>query len=83
MPQDPSALTLRFLEWVATGRRSHADLMETWRSSCPRLSIWEDAVLDGLVRYEGVSRVIELAPSGRAVLTRKTAADPSISRAAE
>ncbi len=83
MPKDVSALTLQFLEWVAAGRRNHADLMETWRSSCPRLSIWEDAVLDGLVRYDCVSRVIELTPSGRAVLTVKAAAETLVSRAAE
>ncbi len=83
MPEDVSALTLQFLEWVESGRRSRADLMETWRSSCPRLSIWEDAVLDGLVRYASGGRVIELTPSGRAALIRRATADPSISRAAE
>ncbi len=83
MPQDVSALTLQFLEWVTSGRRSHADLMETWRSSCPRLSIWEDAVLDGLVRYEGGGRVIELTPSGRAALARKSATETPVERAAE
>lgn len=83
MPQDVSALTLQFLEWVAAGRRSHADLMETWRSSCPRLSIWEDAVQDGLVRYDSGSREIELTPSGRAVLARTAGAETPVKRAAE
>lgn len=83
MPHDVSALTLQLLEWVAAGRRGRADLMETWRSSCPRLSIWEDAVLDGLVRYDSLSRTIELTPSGRAVLTVKSAAETPVIRAAE
>lgn len=63
-----NALTLQFLDWVAAGRRSHADLMETWRSSCPRLSIWEDALLAGLVRYDPATRVLELTPEGSARL---------------
>ncbi len=52
MPE-PSPLTLQFLDWVAGGRRSRADLMATWQSSCPRLSIWEDALIAGLVRSDG------------------------------
>ena len=66
----PTALTLQFLEWVAEAPRSHADVMETWRSSCPRLSIWEDALLEGLVRYDGARRRVELTPRGTIVLGR-------------
>jgi hypothetical protein len=66
----PTALTLQFLEWVAEAPRSHADVMETWRSSCPRLSIWEDALLEGLVRYDGARRRVELTPRGLEALGR-------------
>jgi hypothetical protein len=46
--------------------------MDAWRSTCPRLSIWEDAVRDGLVRLENggtmkSSRVV-LTPAGKAAL---------------
>jgi len=68
MSQPANALTLQFLDWVASGERSHADVMETWRSSCPRLSIWEDALLDGLVRYDGARRIVELTPRGLVAL---------------
>lgn len=68
MAQPAGALTLQFLEWVAEAPRSHADVIETWRSSCPRLSIWEDAVLDGLVRYDAAARVVRLTERGRAAL---------------
>lgn len=71
MAEVPSALTLQFLEWVAGGRRSHAEVMETWRSSCPRLSIWEDALVEGLVRYDAQSRTVELTPSGLEALARR------------
>jgi hypothetical protein len=66
------ALTLQFLAWVAEDMRTYAQAMEAWRSSCPRLSIWEDAILDGLVAFDGGasrdrSRVM-LTPKGRALL---------------
>ena len=45
------ALTQQFLAWVDEAPRSYADA-EAWRRSCPHLSIWEDAISDGLVRFE-------------------------------
>jgi hypothetical protein len=45
------ALTQQFLAWVAEKPRSYADA-EAWRKSCPHLSIWEDAISDGLVCFE-------------------------------
>jgi hypothetical protein len=44
------ALTLQFLTWVAAQPRTYADTMEAWRTSCPRLSIWEDAIRENLVQ---------------------------------
>jgi hypothetical protein len=45
-------LTVQFLDWVAESPRTYGDAMDAWRTSCPRLSIWDDAVRDGLVRME-------------------------------
>jgi hypothetical protein len=66
------ALTRQFLAWAAEGPRTYGEAMEAWRSNCSRLSIWEDAVRDGLVRLENggamnASRVL-LTPAGKAVL---------------
>jgi hypothetical protein len=68
------ALTLQFLDFVASGLRTDGETMEAWRSTCPRLSIWEDAVRDGLVRIETggamkSSRIV-LIERGRARLAR-------------
>ncbi len=60
------ALTQQFLAWVSAGERRRADVMDAWQSSCPRLSIWEDALADGLVRFEG--SVVTLTDAGRAKL---------------
>jgi len=45
------ALTQQFLAWVDQAPRSYADA-DAWRRSCPHLSIWEDAISEGLVRFE-------------------------------
>jgi hypothetical protein len=67
-------LTRDFLAWVASRPRSYAETMDAWRTSCPRFTIWEDALGDGLVQLESVpgmpmseTRVI-LSPRGRAIL---------------
>jgi len=67
---DPApALTLQFLAWVAERPRTYADAMEAWRSTCPRLSIWEDAILDGLVEFDGAGGVTR--NQSRVVLTQR------------
>jgi hypothetical protein len=45
----PQALLLDLVEWVARAPRTHADVMATWRTSCPRLPVWEDALEQGYV----------------------------------
>jgi hypothetical protein len=42
-------LILDLLEWLARGERSYAEVMNAWRTSCPRLPVWEDANDRGLV----------------------------------
>ena len=49
-------LTQQFLAWVAEAPRSYADA-EAWRRSCPHLSIWEDAIANGLIRFENGSNM--------------------------
>ena len=47
---DASAgLLTQFLAWIAARPRTYGQTMEAWRTSCPRISAWEDALLDGLV----------------------------------
>jgi hypothetical protein len=65
------ALTQQFLAWIAEAPRSYADA-EAWRRSCPHLSIWEDAIAEGLVRFENDSSMknsrIVLTARGRSFL---------------
>ncbi len=46
------ALILDLLEWLAEGPRPYQEVMGAWRTSCPRLTIWEDTVDAGFVRIE-------------------------------
>ena len=54
------------LAWLDEQPRSYAETVEVWNTSCPRLSIWEDALADRLVRI-GAGEV-RLTPAGRAFL---------------
>ena len=49
MTETSDALVLDLVEWVAREPRLYAEVIETWRTSCPRLTIWEDAVDRGYV----------------------------------
>ncbi len=69
MPTKVSWLMIQFLDWVGTRPRSYEEIMEAWHTSCPRQSIWEDASIDGLVRFDGERQgFIVLTPKGQAVL---------------
>jgi hypothetical protein len=72
MTLDNLALVLDLVEWVATKPRTYAELMGAWRTSCPRLAIWEDAVDAGFVRREicnGVATVV-ITSAGITLLQR-------------
>ncbi|HEY2592576.1 MAG TPA: hypothetical protein VGK33_01600 [Chloroflexota bacterium] len=50
LPLDaPLALVVQLLAWVEARPRTYAETMEAWRTSCPRLPVWEDAREHGLV----------------------------------
>lgn len=74
-------LTTQFLAWVRDAPRSYPEAMAAWRTSCPRLSIWEDALSEGLVRIDGhgaggmAAALVVLTPAGAARLV--AAAQPS------
>ncbi len=47
-----TAPTVQLLSWLAERTRSYAETIEAWKTSCPRLAVWEDALADGLVRVD-------------------------------
>ena len=64
---------LQFLTWLSARPRTYGEAMETWRSSCPRYTVWEDALADGLIEVEKSESVREAAvritDRGRIVLS--------------
>ena len=65
-----------FLSWISSHPRTHEEAMSAWRSTCPRHSVWEDALIDGLIQMETRSATnvseVSLTPKGRAVLDAVT-----------
>lgn len=70
-PVEP--LILDLLEWVADGERSYLEVMDAWRTSCPRLPVWEEANARGLVTriVRHGEPLVAITPSGRALLERR------------
>ena len=70
-----SVLMLELLAWIAARPRTYGETMEAWRTSCPRMPTWEDAIDGGLIqvlRSVGVGMnesAVRLTPLGQAVLT--------------
>ena len=44
-----TASTLELLTWVTARPRTYEDVVEAWKSNCPRYAVWDDAVTAGLV----------------------------------
>lgn len=65
------SLILDLLEWVEREPRLYEDVLDAWRTSCPRLTVWEDSVDRGFVAREfvkGEGGRIKLTAEGRVFL---------------
>lgn len=65
---------LEFLQWISSRRRTYSEAMNAWQSHCPRLTIWEDAVIDGYIQLNRGDAICDpevvLTPRGEALLNR-------------
>jgi hypothetical protein len=71
MRNDLDPLILDLLEWIGRQPRSYADVIDAWRTSCPRLTVWEDAMDRGFATREhakGHEVMIRLTDAGRGFL---------------
>jgi hypothetical protein len=64
------SLILDLLEWLTEHDRSYEEVMDAWRTSCPRLPVWEDANDRGFVMKEQVQGrcIVRITSSGLALL---------------
>ncbi len=69
MAEEHEPLILDLVEWVARQPRRYVEVMEAWRTSCPRLPVWEDAVERGLVERRA-DAMVSATPAGVAYLER-------------
>lgn len=76
-PADPSAMDhtiaslLRDMLRFVADERDYFEVMEAWRTSCPRLPIWEEATERALVtraRNESGLSVVRVTAKGRGFL---------------
>jgi CTP-dependent riboflavin kinase len=70
MADAPDPLVLDLVEWIAREPRPYSDVIETWRTSCPRLTIWEDAVDRSYVTREvaGAGVMVTITEGGKQFL---------------
>jgi hypothetical protein len=64
-------LVADLVEWVAREPRPWAEFMDAWRTSCPRLPVWEEAAARGLVvraPVDGKGVCVSITAEGRAFL---------------
>ena len=68
------------LEWLASGDRTYQEVIDVWRTSCPRLPVWEDARDRGFVapEYFDGREMVRITPAGFTFLQqRKTSSKNS------
>ena len=67
------SLILDLLEWLVRRDRSYDEVMDAWRTSCPKLPVWEDANDRGLVMKEQVQgrSIVRITSSGLALLEQR------------
>lgn len=71
MSSSNEPLVLDLVEWVAREPRTYQDVMDAWRTSCPRLTVWEDAVDRGLVSraaHVGTGTIVTVTAAGDRLL---------------
>jgi len=66
MTETTDALVLDLVEWICREPRPYSEVIEVWRTSCPRLTIWEDAVDRGyVVRQPAAGQGVRIAITAR------------------
>jgi hypothetical protein len=64
-------LILDLLEWIGPRPRPYSEVIEVWRTSCPRLPVWEEANERGFIDHAhetGHEARVSLSARGREFL---------------
>jgi D-3-phosphoglycerate dehydrogenase / 2-oxoglutarate reductase len=79
MPDPLDALILDLLEWIGPDARPYRETMEAWRTSCPRLPVWEEAAARGFIEIElrqGAGAIVAVSARGAEALRAARHATP-------
>ena len=71
MTGDLDSLVLDLLEWIGCSPRPYSEVLDAWRTSCPRLPVWEDANDRGFVECRhapGRGRFVSVSTAGNEYL---------------
>jgi hypothetical protein len=74
MPDPLDALILDLLEWIGPEARPYREVIEAWRTSCPRLPVWEEANDRGLIEQhysQGAGAVVRVSALGAKLLAER------------
>ena len=71
------SLILDLIEWLADRDRTYEEVMDAWRTSCPRLQFWEEANGRGLVMIQAVGErsFVRVTNLGFVLLERRKGAE--------
>ena len=66
-------LILDLVEWLVRKERTYQETMDAWRTSCPRLPVWEDANERGLLETTSGpgGLLVRVTPAGLALVTAR------------
>ena len=66
-------LVFDLVQWVAREPRTYAEVIDAWKTSCPRLTVWEDAIDQGFITRKNIGArgtIVVITGAGRALLER-------------
>jgi hypothetical protein len=55
MASELDPLVRDLVEWVAKEPRPYAEVLDAWRTSCPRLTVWEEASERGFIERQSIA----------------------------
>ena len=71
--EKPFAPTVELLTWLARRPRTYDETIEIWHSHCPRSTVWEDSLAEGLVSIERANGTSTVALTHRGLATLERA----------
>jgi hypothetical protein len=69
LAENVDSLLLDLLEWIGPEPRPYTETLEAWRTSCPRLPVWEEANDRGFIlrlHEPGRGALVSVSPAGAA-----------------